>query len=1186
MRQPRQMFLHAGANAILLVGLLIFIVTHGFANDDSVQFNRDIRSILSDNCFQCHGPDASQRKAGLRLDTEKGAFQNKDGVRPFVSGRPDESEVYRRITTDDPDSVMPPAESGRILTGSEKTLIRRWIKQGAQWQKHWAFIKPEHVALPLDQAHDLGQPLNAIDYFILAKLHTEELAPSPEAAKHTLIRRASLDLTGLPPTSNEMKAYVNDTRPRAYEQMIDRLLASPRYGEHMAQSWLDAARYADTNGFQADRTRNQWHWRDWVIDALNRNMPFDQFTVEQLAGDLLPEPSLSQLIATGFNRNHMLNGEGGAIAAETQVEYVVDRVETTGTVWLGLTVGCARCHDHKYDPISQREFYRLFAFFNNLPEKGGGDMEPTTRVPTSEQARQLRALEAELEEHRSVLNLPLAQFQNEQKKWEEPYLKEITETGQLDGWHRIKPVTASSKSDSELTIQNDASVLATGQLPDYDEYKLTFRTNLENITGLRLEALTDPRLKDGGPGREGNFVLTGFELLPGVDEIDLGSLEQRFDSGLMTKGAKRLDIDITGKGLLVLDVGDTGNGISSDWGDWGEPTLAGPDGTLKLTDLDWYSATTDYRKVLKNRNVKDQPLRIEGKTLKWGIGTHAKSRIVFRLPMGYTRFKAIVGPDTGALEEVANPQTSIRFTVSVSAKDLPSELKPLPFANAIADFNQAGLTVNGAIDNDSQSGWGIWKKDFNYNQPRKAVFRLEKTWSAGKDTRFTLKLLQQHDAKKHLLGRFRISATSAQEPSLEMREVLPEEIIRILKIPATKRLAEQREILARHHRSQMPDFIEAERGEVSAQTAIRKLTDSFSKTMVMREMDQPRDTYLLVRGVYDNPDKNQSLKPGVPTSLPSLTKPGHINRLDLARWLTDPDHPLTARVTVNRYWQHFFGTGLVKTTEDFGVQGERPTHPALLDWLATEFVRSDWNVKHLHRLIVTSAAYRQSSILTPKQLEHNPENRLIARGPRHRMSAQAIRDQALAISGQLWDRMGGPPVRPYQPPGVWSDFSYGKIVYKQDNGESLYRRSIYTFWRRSVKPAMFFDNPARRVCSVRPRRTNTPMHALNLLNDTTYVETARCFAEQLLRQSEDNIDRLEQALTIATGRPAQAEELDLLNNRLTKLQTHYSSHPKEAMELLSVGQSKPDPTLNAVEVAALTGITSLIFNLDEVLTKE
>jgi len=1167
--------------ATLLASLLPFI-------GSSVEFNRDIRPILSDNCYPCHGPDANQRKAKLRLDTEEGAFRNEDGIRPFVAGKPSGSEAYRRITTDDPDDLMPPADSGLSLTDAEKDLIRRWIEQGAEWQNHWAFIPPKRPSLPLGQALGQRRPANAIDHFILAKLRDEQLASSPVAAKRTLIRRVTLDLTGLPPAPADVEAFVADPSPHAYERLVDRLLASSRYGEHMAQAWLDAARYADTNGFQSDGTRNQWHWRDWVVAALNRNMPFDQFTIEQLAGDLLPEPSLDQLIATGFNRNHMLNGEGGAIAAETQVEYVVDRVETTGTTWLGLTVGCARCHDHKYDPISQNEFYQLYAFFNNLPERGGGDMEPTIKVPTPEQAAKLKQLQATLAGHQSVLAQPLARFETECEQWETPLRKEIAETGRLDGWRRLKPDTSSSTDGTELKIQSDTSVLAAGKLPDNDNYKLTFSTELKSITGLRLETLTDPSLKGGGPGREGNFVLTDFELLPGVDEVDLGDLEQRFDSGVMTKGAKPLDVDIAGKRLLVLDVGDTANGISSDWADWGEPILEGPDGMLKLTDLDWHSATTDYREVLKNKNIKAQPLRLDGKPLKWGIGTHAKSRIVFLLPEGYTRFKATVGPDTGALEEVPNAQTSIRFFVRVSTKSLPGELEPLPFTSAEAEFNQDGLPVSGAIDDDPQSGWGIWKKDFDYNQPRKAIFRLKQPWPAGKGTRFTLNLRHWHGAKKHLLGRFRISVTSAPEPGLGMREGLPEEMIRILKTPPTKRLARQREALARYHRSQMPDFIAAKRGEDSARASINKLTDSFGKTMVMREMEKPRDTYLLVRGVYNRPDKNQSLKPGVPASLPGLDglAKRRANRLDLAQWLTDPGHPLMARVTVNRYWQHFFGTGLVKTTEDFGVQGERPAHLGLLDWLATEFLQSGWNVKHLHRLITTSAAYRQSSALTPELLERDPQNRLIARGPRHRMSAQTIRDQALAISGKLWDRMGGPPVKPYQPPGVWSDFSYGKIVYKRDSGEALYRRSLYTFWRRSVKPAMFFDNPARRVCTVRPSRTNTPMHALNLLNDTTYVEAARCFAEQLLRQPGSDADRLGQALTMATGRPARQTEIDLLAKRLAKLQAHYAKQPEAVKELLSIGEAKPDPALDTAQVAALTGITSLILNLDEVITKE
>jgi len=1172
---------------LAVAGLLALVCGTAQAGDVTlVDFNRDIRPILSDNCYQCHGPDAKQRKAKLRLDTEAGAFRDADGTRPFAAGKPSESEVYRRITTDDTDDLMPPPDSGRALTDSEKELIRRWIGQGAKWQNHWAFIPPKRPGLPLGQAQAGGWPRNAIDHFILARLRAGQLAPSPVAARRTLIRRATLDLTGLPPTPAEIGAFVTDKSPRAYARLVDRLLASPRYGEHMAQAWLDAARYADTNGYQSDGTRNQWHWRDWVVDALNRNMPFDRFTIEQLAGDLLTKPSLSQLIATGFNRNHMLNGEGGAIAAETQVEYVVDRVETTGTVWLGLTVGCARCHDHKYDPISQREFYQLFAFFNAMPERGGGNMEPTIKVPTPEQSAKLKQLETALAGHQSVLNQPLAKFDADREKWETALRNELEQTGRLDGWRRLKPDTAKSANGTELTIRDDASVLAGGELPDNDDYTLMFSTDLADITGVRLETLTDPSLKSGGPGRDGNFVLTGFSLQPGTDELDFANLEQRFDSGVMTTGAKPLDIDITGQRLLVLDVADGGNGISSDWANWGEPTLNGPGGTLKLTDLDWHTATADYKVVRKNRNTQDQPLRLDGKPFEWGIGTHAKSRVVFVLPEGYTRFRATVGPDTGALEEVPNAETSIRFLVRVSSEGLPGGLESLPFASAVAEFNQDGQPVSGAIDDDPKSGWGIWKKDFNYNQPRKAVFRLSTTWPAGKGTRFTLQLKHRHGAKKHLLGRFRVSVTAAPGPSIEMRDALPEEIVKILRTPAAKRLAKQHAALARHHRAQMPDFIAAKRGGETTRAAIKKLNESLGSTMVMRDTDKPRDTFLLIRGVYDQPDKNQSVRPGVPASLPGLAKGDRANRLDLARWLTRPDHPLTARVTVNRYWQHFFGAGLVRTTEDFGVQGEQPEHPELLDWLATEFVQSGWNVKHLHRLIVTSAAYRQSSAVTPELLERDSQNRLIARGPRIRMSSQAIRDQALSIAGLLVERTGGPPVKPYQPPGVWADFSFGKIVYKRDSGEALYRRSLYTFWRRSVKPAMFFDNPARRVCSVRPSRTNTPMHALNLLNDTTYIEAARCFAEHLLRQPGSDADRLGRALSLATGRPAKPAEIDLLAKRLAKLQAHYAEKPESVKALLSVGEAKPDPALNGTQVAALTGVTSLILNLDEVITKE
>ncbi len=1064
--------------------LTIFIAFAAAATAAPLSFNRDIRPILSNNCYQCHGPDSAARKAKLRLDREADSrAERKGGTRAIVPGNLTESELIYRITTDDADEKMPPADSHRKLTLKQIETLKQWVKEGGKYERHWSFIPPK--AAPLPKVKLKTWPRNGVDHFILARLEAEGLKPSPEADKATLLRRVSFDLIGLPPTLAQLNAFLADKSPKAFEKVVDRLLASPRYGEHMARYWLDAARYADTNGFQSDSTRNQWHWRDWVVDALNRNMPFDQFTIEQLAGDLLPKPSLGQLIATGFNRNHMLNGEGGAIAAETQVEYVVDRVETTGTVWLGLTVGCARCHDHKYDPISQNEFYQLFAFFNALPERGGGDMEPTIKVPTPEQSTKLKQLETTLAGHQAVLNKPLARFDIEREQWETPLRREIEQTGRLDGWRRLKPDSAESANGSELKIQDDASVLATGKLPDNDDYTLTFSTDLAGITGIRLETLTDPSLKGGGPGREGNFVLTGFELQPGINELDLGNLEQRFDSGLMKKGAKRIDIDITSQRLLVLDVGDGDNGISSDWANWGEPILEGPDGTLKLTDLDWHSATTDYREVLKDRNAKGEPQRIDGRPLKWGIGTHAKSRVVFVLPEGYTRFRATVGPDTGALEEVPNAQTSIRFFVRVSTRGRPGKLEPLPFASAVAEFNQDGLPVAGAIDGDPKSGWGIWKKDFDYNQPRKAVFRLKETWPAGEGTRFTLRLRHKHDAKKHLLGRFRVSVTAAPEPSIEMRDGLPGEIVHILSTPPAKRLAKQRDSLARHHRSLMPDFIAARRGGETTRAAIKKLNDSLGSTMVMRDSAKPRDTFLLVRGVYDQPDKSQSIQPGVPASLPGLAKRGRANRLDLARWLTDPNHPLTARVTVNRYWQHFFGIGLVKTTEDFGVQGERPEHPRLLDWLATEFVQSGWNVKHLHRLIVTSATYRQASANAQSE-QADPANTWFARAPIRRLSAEQVRDGLLAVSGELDLESGGE--------GVVAD---------ESNRRSIYRKVM----RNSPDEVMHtFDSPDH--ISHMPQRnvTTTATQSLLLLNSEWTRNRAAALAKRLTKRHPGNAE--------------------------------------------------------------------------------
>jgi hypothetical protein len=805
-----------------------------------VEFNRDIRPILSDTCYTCHGPAKSTRKAGLRLDTEDGLFADLGEGRVVAPGKPDQSELWRRVSAAEPSKRMPPPKSGRKLTARQVELIRRWIEQGAKWQNHWAFIPPQRPALPA--LKDARWPRNPIDHFILARLEKEGLRPSPEASRETLIRRVTLDLTGLRPTPAEIDAFLADRSPGAYEKVVDRLLASPRYGERMVLEWLDAARYADSNGYQTDGTRPMWPWRDGVIDALNRNMPFDQFTVEQLAGDLLPGATVRQKVATGFNRNNMLNGEGGRIAEESRVEYVVDRVNTTSTVWLGLTVACAQCHDHKYDPISQKEFYRLYAFFNNLAESGAVDRRNSTAAP--------------------VIELP-------------------------------------------------------------------------------------------------------------TDEQKARMAEQ--------------------------------------------------------------------------------------------------TRII------------------GRLEK--------------ELRDLEARLLPL------------------------QTGW------------------------------------------EHTASTARMTA----------------DLIAVLRTPRAERSPRGAKALAAYYLANAPERRALQGKLGAARKALDGLKNSVLITMVMEERAKPRDTFMLLRGQYDK--YGAKVTAGVPGCLPPLPQGAPNNRLGFARWLVDRSNPLTARVAVNRAWQTFFGAGLVKTVEDFGSQGDAPSHPELLDWLATGFQKG-WDVKALHRLIVTSAAYRQASRVRPELLERDPDNRLLARGPRLRLNAFALRDQALALSGLLVEKRGGPPVRPYQPPGIWEEMSFGFIRYVQDKGPSLYRRSLYTFWRRSVGPTNLFDTSPRQVCTVRLPRTNTPLHALVLMNDTTYVEAARVWAERLMRQPGTPQERLVRAFREATGRHPTAAEASILERGLERVRGQYRVDRPAALKLLSTGEHPRDPALDPVEVAAYTGVLNTILNLDEVITKE
>lgn len=1013
----------------LLLSLSLTIAGSLQGAEAPVDFDREVRPILSDMCFTCHGPDENTREAELRLDQRTSVFAKREPTL-IVPGKPEQSELYRRMVSADEAERMPPVESGRKLSKSQTETIRKWIEQGANWEEHWAFRLPKRPAVP--RAELSWQPRNAIDGFIARRLEQAELQPNEEADRIALIRRVTLDLTGLPPTLEEVDRFLADRSPHAYESLVERLLASPAYGEHFATPWLDAARYSDTNGYQQERTRTMWPWRDWVIRSLNANVPFDRFTVEQLAGDLLPDATVEQRLATGFHRNHMLNGEGGRIAEESRVEYVVDRVDTTATVWMGLTMGCARCHDHKYDPLSQAEFYQFFAYFNNINERGnvdrGGNANPVMKLPTPEQDRRQATLIAEQKKREAALRD--ATNGERQREWETRFLARVGKGEVSPQWQTLTPTRHTSANGATLKHEGEGVVFVSGKNPVNDTYTVHVRTDQTDITAIRLQSLTHPTFTNNGLARSnsGNFVLTELEVR----------------------------------------VGAAGG--------------------------------------------------------------------------------------------------------------------PVKIASASADFEQSGHKVELAFDGNSKSGWAVYKPG-DMQHDRAAVFRFAQPITGGKNTELAITLRHDSPHAQHNIGRFRLSATSHPKPSLQSDGLTPE-LIAAVGTTAGKRSAGQKKQVRDY-------FLKHDQLALAAQAKVDKvkrdlesLRKSLLEVMVMEELPKPRETYVLKRGAWDQPDKNRPQHPSVPRIFPPLPAKAAANRLALAEWLVDPRHPLTARVAVNRAWQHFFGVGLVKTAEDFGTQGERPSHPQLLDWLATEFVRTEWDVKALHRLIVTSATYRQSSKQTAAKRDRDPYNRLLSRGPRYRLTAQTIRDHALAVSGLLVRRIGGRPVKPYQPEGVWLDMTLGKIKYQQDHGDDLYRRSVYVFWRRSVGPTMLFDTSARQVCKVRPGLTNTPLHALTLMNETTYVESARVLGERMMTAGNTPKERLAFGFRAATSRLPTDGEQQSLTRLFQKVLADFKAHPDAVSELLSVGESQRDSSLDATEHAAYTAVANVILNLDEVMVKE
>ncbi len=1068
-----------------------------------VDFSREVRPILSDKCFACHGPDEGPRQADLRLDTKEGASADRGGSQVIVPGDAAASRLYQRISHKQEIARMPPPSADRQLTQAEVETIRRWIDEGAEWETHWAFQTPERPAPP-----EINNPAwlrNEIDQFVLARLEREGLAPSPEADKNTLIRRVSFDLTGLPPTPEQVAAFVNDDSDDAYEKVVDRLLDSEHYGERMAIEWLDLARYADTQGYHIDNLREMWPWRDWVIRSFNDNKPFDEFTVEQIAGDLLPNSTLDQKIATGFSRNHMINAEGGAIAAEYHTEYVIDRVETTSTVWLGLTMGCARCHDHKYDPLKQKEFYEFFAFFNTIPDRGldgaAGNAKPILRLPTGDQENRLDEISNALDDLEETLgNERVDEWVAEWKKTALPGIPTANTDG-LAGHYEF------NKGLDDSSGREHHAKLLRGEVT-YDELNVGDGIELDGETRLAFPAAP---LEREGPFSVAFWTSTrppGDALMSVFQKLNLEQDRRGFE--IFVGEAEPANMQLKFNVYVRL---------SHRWPDdaievrtekkvrgFGHHYIVTYDGSGNAAGLRLFINGKE-QEIIATRDDLSGPYQHSG-PLEAGV-------------------PGVFNPYKGSLDDL---RVYDRVIGSGDIKQL---------------FEHEGMR---AVLASPISGCAESMKEFDEHKKAdidgtgENVPVVSAQSAAGRRVRACLSRR----------NRFR---------QYYLTHAAPDDI---------KDLYKRKKDLGK------------EKG---------KLESSMPSVMVMAEMKQPRETFVLGRGDYRN--KTEKVEPGLPAFLPPLPEGAPPNRLGLARWLVDPSHPLTARVAVNRYWQMYFGTGLVMTSENFGSQAEAPSHPELLDWLAAEFVDSGWDVKAMQKRIAMSATYRQSSKATPELISRDPRNRLLARATRFRLPAEMVRDTALAAAGLLNTKVGGPSVYPYQPPGLWKEMSIGLWFsgqeYEVGGGDDLYRRGMYTVWRRTVPPPSLhaFDAPDREECTSRRARTNTPLQALVLMNDPTYVEAARVLAERMITEGGSlPEDRIQYAYRRTLAREASHEEAKLLQGLAAEQHEAFRKNDDAARGLIGVGEAARNPKIEDAELAAWTMVASTILNLDEAITKE
>lgn len=1022
----------------------------------TVRFDRDVRPILSDNCFLCHGPDENRRKAKLRLDIQEEALKE-----VVIPGKPEESELYLRISSEDKLERMPPHKFSKQLTKAQIETIRQWIVEGANWTKHWAYLPPERHTLP--KVNHLKWIQNPIDHFILARIESEGLTPSPPADKRTLLRRVTLDLTGLPPTPAQVEAFVNDNTPDAYEKLVDRLLSSPAYGERMAIRWLDSARYGDTSVYHADGRRDMWAWRDHVIQSYNSNQPFNQFSIEQLAGDLLPNATMEQKLASGFLRNNGTTDEGGLIEEEYRVEYAVDRVKTTSMVWLGLTMECGQCHDHKYDPISQKDYYRFFAYFNRSADRGkqsrNGNSAPMVKLPDPANLRRLPDVRMQLTDVDAELNARRKTNPPELAEW----LAKMNALGTKN-----PPMPKDPLYDFPLN-EGKGNVVA-DQVNGKRKGRIQGKPQW--ISGQQRQALNFNGSNFVNLGNLGDFERTGSFSYGGwvktTPQTSGAVLARMDDAG----GHRGYDLLIGGGGILQVH-------LIHQW-----PTNAIKVRTdKKLSPNKWYHVLVTYDGTSKANGVT---IYVDGEPWKWQIEQD-------------------------------------RLTESIRTKK-----------SLLIGSRHPGARFRGSVG-----------RVHAYNRAL---------------TQSEVQALANHHPLKAILAIAPEKRTDAQKRQL-------------------------RNYYFDHEDKETRALLALQKKLKSEETNLLK---PMTTVMVMNDMPKPRDTFVLERGAYDSPSKVKVF-PGTPSILPPAPADSPRNRLGLAQWLFQDDHPLTSRVAVNRHWQMLFGTGLVKTPADFGVQGEFPSHPELLDWLAVDFRESGWDVKRLLKLMVTSATYRQSSRVTPELLKKDPENLLLARAPRFRLQSELIRDNALFVSGLMVRQMGGPGVKPYQPPGLWREVGLGgNPVFKQDHGDKLYRRSIYTYWKRSAPPPamQIFDAPTREKCVLLRSRTNTPLQALVTLNDPQFVEAARAFAQKIMKERTTTEERIGLMYLNVVGRSPRTLETEVVSDVYQHALKRYRADPEAAKKLISIGDSPRDATLDVAEHAAWTVVANLVLNLDETLTRE